>query len=67
MKNKKAVPAIPTSEEWSLDCSYFTESFQTLDALLRAVLERGTDPNHEILRNGQPTGETAWDLIEPEA
>lgn len=51
---------------YSLNCSYFTESFQTLDALLRAVLESGTDPNHEILRNGQPTGETAWDLIEPE-
>lgn len=52
---------------YSLDCSYFNESFQTLDALLNAVLERGMDPNYEILRNGQPTGETAWDLIGPGA
>lgn len=52
---------------YSLNCSYFTESFQTVEALLRAVLETGTDPNHEILHNGRPTGETAWDLIGPVA
>ena len=52
---------------YSLNCSYFTERFETVDALLSAVLETGTDPNSEILRNGQPTGETAWDLIEPGA
>ena len=52
---------------YTLDCNYYQKEFRTVDELLTDVLESGTDPNSEILRNGQPTGETAWDLIEPGA
>jgi hypothetical protein len=52
---------------YTLDCNYYHKEFRTVDELLTDVLESGTDPNSEILRNGQPTGETAWDLIEPGA
>ena len=52
---------------YTLDCSYYDKEFPTLNALLDDILISGMDPNHEILRNGQPTGETAWDLIGPGA
>jgi hypothetical protein len=52
---------------YTLDCNYYQKEFRTVDELLTDVLESGTDPNYEILRNGKPTGETAWDLIEPGA
>lgn len=48
---------------FSLDCGYYTKSFATLNELLDDIVLSGQDPNHEILRNGKPTGETAWDLI----
>jgi hypothetical protein len=52
---------------FTLDCSYYDKQFPTLNELLDDILISGQDPNHEILRNGQPTGETAWDLIGPGA
>ena len=52
---------------YSLDCAYYTKEFSTIPALLADVLESGMDPNYQITRNGRPTGETAWDLIGPEA
>jgi hypothetical protein len=52
---------------YTLDCNYYQKEFRTVDELLTDVLESGTDPNYEILRNGKPTGETAWDLIGPVA
>lgn len=52
---------------YTLDCNYYQREFRTVAELLTDVLESGMDPNYEILRNGQPTGETAWDLIGPVA
>lgn len=52
---------------YTLRCNYYTKEFKTVRELLRDVIESGMDPNYEILRNGKPTGETAWDLIGPEA
>jgi len=52
---------------YSLKCSYFNHNFETIDELLDYVIERGMDPNYEITRNGEETGETAWDLIGPGA
>ena len=63
MQKKKVLPTGPTAEEWSLDCSYWGQKFQSLQQLLDAVMSSGMDPNYEILRNGRRTGETAWDLI----
>ena len=52
---------------YSLDCAYYTKEFRTVPALLADILESGMDPNYAITFNGKPTGETAWDLIGPEA
>jgi hypothetical protein len=52
---------------YTLDCDYYTKSFSTLDELLDDILNSGMDPNYTILKNNIPTGETAWDLIGPEA
>jgi len=56
-----------SKDMYTLDCNYYQKEFRTVDELLTDVLESGTDPNYEILRNGKPTGETAWDLIGPVA
>ena len=52
---------------YTLDCSYYTKSFSTLNELLDDILNSGMDPNYDILFNNKSTGETAWDLIGPEA
>jgi hypothetical protein len=49
---------------YTLDCSYYTKSFNTVDALVEAVVADGMDPNYEILRDGKPTGETVIDNIQ---
>jgi len=49
---------------YSLDCSYFTETFNTIDELINHVMISGSDPNYEITKDGNPTGEMAIDLIQ---
>ena len=48
---------------YSLNCSYYTESFDTIDQLIDDVVSSGMDPNYEITRNGVKTGEEIIDLI----
>ena len=48
---------------YSLDCSYYTESFDTINQLIDDVVSSGMDPNYEITRNGFKTGECVIDLI----
>ena len=48
---------------YSLNCSYYTESFDTIDKLIDDVVSSGMDPNYEITKNGIPTGEELIDLI----
>ena len=50
---------------YSLNCSFYTKRFKTLDALIDDVLSTGMDPNYEITRDGKPTGEILWDFIVP--
>jgi hypothetical protein len=50
---------------YSLNCNYYTKAFKTIDELLRDIEQSGMDPNYEVTCNGRPTGETAWDLLEP--
>ena len=50
---------------YSLNCSYYHKSFETQEELIADVISGGMDPNYEITRNGENTGETAWDLITP--
>ena len=49
---------------YSLDCSYYTRQFPTLDELLADIALSGMDPNYEITFNGQPTGELAISLLQ---
>lgn len=49
---------------YSLNCDYYTKSFPTVEDLLEDIIISGMDPNYEITRNGQSTGEIAADLIQ---
>lgn len=49
---------------YGLDCNYYTRTFSTIDQLLEDILKSGMDPNYEITKDGRPTGEIAWDLIQ---
>jgi len=48
---------------YSLDCSYYTKEFNTLDELINDVLMFGMDPNYEVTFNGQGTEEYLCDLL----
>jgi hypothetical protein len=48
---------------YSLDCSYYTAEFATLEELIEATTINGMDPNYEITFNGEGTGEQLIDLI----
>jgi hypothetical protein len=52
---------------YSLNCSYYDKQFASLNDLLDDIMSSGMDPNYEITRNGKSTGETAWDLLGPDA
>lgn len=49
---------------YSLDCTYYTKSFPTLDELINDIINSGMDPNYEITFNGEGTGEQAIDQIQ---
>lgn len=49
---------------YTIDCPWFDSEFETIELLIIAVRESGTDPNYEILKDGKPTGEILWDLME---
>jgi hypothetical protein len=48
---------------YSLDCSYYTKSFTTLNELIDDVTISGMDPNYEITRDGKGIGENAIDYL----
>jgi len=48
---------------YSIDCSYYTREFNTLDELVDDVLTSGMDPNYEVTFNGKGTGEDLCDFI----
>ena len=48
---------------YSLDCSYYTKSFTTLNELIDDVTISGMDPNYEVTFNGEGMGENAIDYI----
>ena len=48
---------------YSLDCSYYTKSFTTLNELIDNVTISGMDPNYEITRDGKGIGENAVDYL----
>jgi hypothetical protein len=48
---------------YTLDCSYYTKSFDSIDELINDVITSGMDPNYEIVYDGEPTGEWLIDLV----
>jgi hypothetical protein len=48
---------------YSLNCSYYTKQFPTLNELINDIMISGMDPNYEITRNGKGIGEEAIDYI----
>ena len=48
---------------YSLDCSYYSKTFDSVNDLVNDVITSGMDPNYEITRNGIPTGEEVIELI----
>ena len=49
---------------YSLDCSYYSKTFDSVNDLVNDVIQSGMDPNYEITHNGIPTGEMAIELLE---
>jgi hypothetical protein len=49
---------------YSLNCSYYTKSFETLNDLIDDVLQNGMDPNYEITKNGKGIGEELIEYME---
>ena len=48
---------------YSLDCSYFDKEFGTRQELIDYVIANGMDPNYEITRDGNATGDSMVDHI----
>ena len=48
---------------YSLNCSYYKKSFETIDALVDDVIVSGMDPNYEITKDGKCIGEEVIDFI----
>ena len=51
--------------KWGLKCSYFTETFPSLQDLIDYVLLVGQDPNYEIVLNDKPFGVKVIDYLLP--
>lgn len=49
---------------YSLNCFYFTESFDTITELINYITITGTDPNYNITKNGIATSDMACDLLQ---
>jgi hypothetical protein len=49
---------------YSLDCVYYEKEFSTLGELIADVMASGMDPNYEITRNGNRTGEMLCNLLQ---
>ena len=48
---------------YSLDCSYYSKKFNSINELIQSIMLDGMDPNYEITYDDVPTGEFASDLI----
>ena len=48
---------------YSLDCSYYDKSFDTIQDLVDSVISSGMDPSYEITKNGVGIGEELTDFI----
>ena len=52
-----------TMKNYTIDCTYYTKSFNNINDLVDDITISGQDPNYEILLNDIKTGEQIIDLI----
>tara|TARA_R100001244_G_scaffold128323_1_gene99247 strand:+ start:174 stop:335 length:162 start_codon:yes stop_codon:yes gene_type:complete len=50
-------------KNYTIDCTYYNKSFNTIEELITDITISGMSPNFEILFNGQRTGEEVIDLM----
>jgi hypothetical protein len=48
---------------YTLNCSYYNKSFNSLDELINDVLNSGMDPNYEIMFDNKCIGEYLIDFV----
>ena len=48
---------------YTLDCSYYNNSFDTLEELIQDIIYRGMDPSYNILKDNKKTGEKLEDFL----
>ena len=47
---------------YSLNCTYYTKEFKSINELIDDVIINGMDPSHEITFNNKETGEFISEL-----
>lgn len=52
-------------KKYGISNPYFTDTFDTIQDLIEAVVNFGADPNYNITINGRETAEMLIDLIVP--
>ena len=50
-------------KNYTIDCTYYTKSFNNIDDLVDDITISGQDPNYDILLNGTNTGEQVINLM----
>lgn len=50
-------------KNYTIDCTYYTKSFNNIYDLVDDITISGQDPNYEILFNGKKTGEQIIDIM----
>ena len=50
-------------KNYTIDCKYYTKSFDNINELIEDITMSGMDPNYEILLNGKKTGQRIFDLM----
>ena len=48
---------------YSLNCTYYTKEFKSINELINDVIINGMDPSYEITFNNKETGEFISELI----
>ena len=49
---------------YGLNCDYYEKEFPTIDELIQGVMDDGMDPNYEVTKDGEVTGEILFELME---
>ncbi len=49
--------------KYSLNCTYYTKEFKSINELIDDVIINGMDPSYEITFNNKQTGEFISELI----